>query len=221
MKKKYFVGLLGLFTLLPAMVHAGSVIETKTDVKGFVVIATTGDGQMLVDSQMAAKAATATDSLERTHGVSLVEEFEAKETRYQVLGASNEAAVKAYLAALGTSPIKISPVGFTNSPVLGGGPKAGASPKAGHSVYMIEREVPGIAALPLEKMTSISKSSQAVIEKLGGEVEWDHSYLTDEGTFCAYRATDASKVMEHAKIAGIPANKVTEVKHTVYNYDYN
>jgi len=209
----------GVLAMLPALAQAGSVIDANKDVNGFVVIANESDGQKLVDSQLAAKSNT--DSLEHKHGVSLVEEFRGGENRYQVLGAADAGAVKAYLAALGTSPIKISSVDFTNSPVLGGGPKASATPRDGHKVYMIEREVPGIGSMPLEKMIEVSKGSQGVIETLNGNVEWDHSYLTQEGTFCAYRATDASKVREHAKIAGFPANKITEVEHVVYNHDFN
>ncbi len=208
-----------LMALMPALVQAGSVIDANKDVNGFVVIVSDSDGQKLVDSQTSAKSAA--DSPERKHGVSLVEEFRTGDSRYQILGSTDESAVKAYLAALGTSAMKITPVGFTNSPVLGGGPKASAVPKEGHKIYMIERAIPGIGGLPPEKMVEISKGSQAVIEKFNGKLEWDHSFLTDEGTFCAYRATDASEVREHAKIAGIPADKVTEVEHVVYNYDFN
>lgn len=219
MTRKTILALISAFALLPALVQAGSVINATKNISGFVIIASESDGKKLVDSQMAAKGAAS--SLERTHGVSLVEEFRAGDSRYQVLGATNEASVKAYLDALGAVAIKISAVDFTNSPVLGGGPKAGATPKDGHKVYMIEREVPGIGGLPFAKMTEISKGSQGVIETLNGNVEWDKSYLTQEGTFCAYRATDTSQVMEHAKIAGFPADKVTEVEHVVYNHDFS
>jgi len=218
MIRKTLLTLVSMMAMLPALVTADSLIGVNKNIAGFVVISSESDGQKLVDSQVSAKGQA--DSLERTHGVSLVEEFLSGESRYQVLGAANEASVKAYLDALGTTPLKISSVDFTNSPVLGGGPQAGATPKDGHKVYMIEREVPGIGGLPFAKMTEISKGSQGVIESLNGNVEWDKSYLTQEGTFCAYRATDASQVRKHAEIAGFPANKVTEVTHVVYNHNF-
>lgn len=39
-------------------------------------------------------------------------------------------------------------------------------------------------SLPLEELTAISKGSQAIVEQLGDSLEWDHSHLTKQGTFC-------------------------------------
>lgn len=52
-------------------------------------------------------------------------------------------------------------------------------------------------------------------DELGDGIEWDHSYLTDEGTYCVYRAVDEVKIHQHAAITGAPVNKVSEVRRLV------
>ena len=53
------------------------------------------------------------------------------------------------------------------------------------------------------------------LAKLAGKVQWDHSYVVDDKTFCIYLAESEAAVQEHAKLSGFPANKVTEVKAVI------
>jgi hypothetical protein len=46
-------------------------------------------------------------------------------------------------------------------------------------------------------------------------VQWDHSYVVDNKTFCIYLAESEAAVQEHAKLSGFPATKVTEVKTVI------
>jgi hypothetical protein len=142
------------------------------------------------------------------------------QTWFVSVNAPDQNAVEQYLAAMAIDPMSIYESLFVNSPELGGGPKAGENPKDGHNVYMIQRDLPGIGLAPLEKKVAVSKGSQKIIESLDGKVEWDHSFLTSEGTFCVYRAGDPSMIEEHARIAGIPANPITEVEHIIRNFSF-
>ena len=60
----------------------------------------------------------------------------------------------------------------------------------------------------------ISQKSNRAIAQIGNSIEWDHSYLTDEGTYCIYRATDENTIREHGKIAGAPIITIYRVKET-------
>jgi len=82
---------------------------------------------------------------------------------------------------------------------------------SGHDVYVIERPIPGVGFLGLEKKQQISQNSNAAIAKLGEIVEWDHSYLTGEGTYCVYRADSPETLREHGVLAGAPVGKITKV----------
>ena len=77
--------------------------------------------------------------------------------------------------------------------------------------YVIEREIPGAGNLTPEQLKAISQTSCAVLQKLGPEINWIHSYVTDNKIYCVYIAPNEDMVREHAKQGGFPANSVSKV----------
>jgi cell division inhibitor SulA len=47
---------------------------------------------------------------------------------------------------------------------------------------------------------------------MGPRIQWLHSYVTDDKVYCVYLAPDEDTVREHARKAGIPANRVSAVR---------
>jgi Protein of unknown function (DUF4242) len=78
--------------------------------------------------------------------------------------------------------------------------------------YVIERDVPGAGDLSDTQLREMSQKSLAAIHSLGHDIQWLHSYVTGDKVYCVYLATDESVVREHAKRAGIPANRVSAVR---------
>ncbi len=78
--------------------------------------------------------------------------------------------------------------------------------------YVIEREIPGAGKLTSDQLRGISQKSCAVLTKLGTEIRWIESYVTDDKIYCVYIASDEAIVREHAKQGGFPANRVSEVR---------
>lgn len=78
--------------------------------------------------------------------------------------------------------------------------------------YVIERDIPGAGALTLEQLQGISQKSCGVLQKLGPQIQWLQSYVTEDKVYCVYIAPDEATVLEHAKQGGFPANRVSEVK---------
>ena len=154
-------------------------------------------------------------ALQETLKVSEVERFESDGASFVVLDVENEAYLETLLYTKSVVPIAISRVDFINSPMVGGGEASAQSAKDGHQTFVIERPVPGIGSFPLAKKEGISRASNAAIEKLGGSVEWVHSYLTDAGTYCIYRASDEGQIAEHAELAGAPLGPITVVDRIV------
>ncbi len=78
--------------------------------------------------------------------------------------------------------------------------------------YVIEREIPGAGKLSAQELQAISQKSCSVLNQLGPQIQWVHSYVTGDKIYCVYIAPNEEMVREHAKMGGFPANVVSEVK---------
>lgn len=78
--------------------------------------------------------------------------------------------------------------------------------------YVIERDIPGVGGLNRQQLQGAAETSNNALSKLAGKVQWEHSYVVDDKTFCVYLADSEAAVQEHARLSGFPANKVTEVR---------
>jgi hypothetical protein len=78
--------------------------------------------------------------------------------------------------------------------------------------YVIEREIPGAGKLSPAELRGISQKSCGVLQKLGPQIQWVQSYVTDDKIYCVYIAPNAELVCEHARQGGFPATRVSEVK---------
>ncbi|BDU17317.1 MULTISPECIES: DUF4242 domain-containing protein [Lysobacter] len=78
--------------------------------------------------------------------------------------------------------------------------------------YVIERNIQGIGAQPMEALCGVALQSNNVLDELGTDIQWLHSYVTADKTYCVYMARDEALIHEHAKRSGFPANSVAEVK---------
>ncbi len=78
--------------------------------------------------------------------------------------------------------------------------------------YVIEREIPGAGKLSAQELNGIAQKSCGVLNKMGPQIQWDESYVTDDKIYCVYIAPNEALVREHARQGGFPANRVSEVK---------
>jgi hypothetical protein len=47
---------------------------------------------------------------------------------------------------------------------------------------------------------------------MGPQIQWVHSYVTQDKIYCIYIAPDEKIVREQASQGGFPANRVSEIK---------
>jgi hypothetical protein len=78
--------------------------------------------------------------------------------------------------------------------------------------YVIERDMPGVGQLGAGDLKGASQQSCSVLRDLGPEIQWVHSYVTDDKIYCIYRAPSEALIREHAETAGFPANRISEVR---------
>ena len=81
--------------------------------------------------------------------------------------------------------------------------------------YVIEREIPGAGELSAAELQGISQKSCVVLQEMGPQIQWDHSYVTDDKIYCVYIAANETLVREHAEKGGFPANCISEVKSVI------
>jgi len=81
--------------------------------------------------------------------------------------------------------------------------------------YLIEREIPGAGKLSPQELQAISQKSCGVLQNLGPQIEWLHSYVTGNKIYCIYSAPNEEMIREHASQGGFPANVISEVKSMI------
>jgi hypothetical protein len=78
--------------------------------------------------------------------------------------------------------------------------------------FVIEREMPGAGNLSQGQLHEAAQKSCDVLMNMGPQIQWIHSYVTDNKIFCVYNAPDEASVKKHAEEAGFPANKISRVR---------
>jgi len=81
--------------------------------------------------------------------------------------------------------------------------------------YVIEREIPNAGKLTPAELQAISQKSCGVLQKLGPQIQWVESYVTDDKVYCVYIAPNEQLVREHARQGNFPANRISEIKRMI------
>lgn len=81
--------------------------------------------------------------------------------------------------------------------------------------YMIERDLPGVGAMSATELCGAARASNQALSQLASRVQWNHSYVAADKTFCIYLAVDEAAVREHAQLSGFPATRITEVPQVI------
>ena len=81
--------------------------------------------------------------------------------------------------------------------------------------FVIEREVPGAGSLTQDELRELSLKSLGVLQEMGPQIQWLHSYVTEDKIYCVYLAPDENTIHEHARRTGIPANRIAAVRQLV------
>jgi hypothetical protein len=81
--------------------------------------------------------------------------------------------------------------------------------------YLIERNIPGAGKLSASDLKGISQKSCSVLNQMGPQIQWVHSYVTADQIFCVYRAPNEQMLLDHAQRGGFPADKISEIRTTI------
>ncbi|MGD8494866.1 MAG: DUF4242 domain-containing protein [Gemmatimonadales bacterium] len=78
--------------------------------------------------------------------------------------------------------------------------------------FIIEREIEGIGNADRPTLRRAARKSNSVLAELGTDIQWQHSYVAGDKTFCVYLAKDEELIRAHAERSGFPATIITEVR---------
>lgn len=81
--------------------------------------------------------------------------------------------------------------------------------------YLIERQLPGAGDLSSNELQGIARKSCDVLNDLGPQIQWVHSYVTDDKITCIYLAPNEQIIREHAARGGFPVTKISEVRAVI------
>jgi len=81
--------------------------------------------------------------------------------------------------------------------------------------YVIEREIPGAGKLSTAELHAVAQKSCGVLRNMGPQIQWLHSYVTDDKIYCVYIAPDEASVRKHAEQGGFPANRISTVRRMI------
>ena len=83
------------------------------------------------------------------------------------------------------------------------------------SQFVIEREIPGAGTLSETQIREIALRSLKTLQEMGPQIQWLHSYVTEDKVYCVYLAPDEDTIREHARRAGIPADRISAVRRLI------
>ncbi len=84
--------------------------------------------------------------------------------------------------------------------------------------YVIERNIPEVGTFERDQLRDAAKQSNGVLAAMKAEsknIQWEHSYVSGDKTFCIYIADNEDLIHEHAERSGFPATVIHPVRNTI------
>jgi hypothetical protein len=86
--------------------------------------------------------------------------------------------------------------------------------------FVIERALPGVSGWSEAQIREASLKSLEALADLGPDIQWIHSFVTDDKMYCIYFAPDESLIVAHARLAGLPVDRVAAVRRLLAPTDF-
>ena len=81
--------------------------------------------------------------------------------------------------------------------------------------FLIERNFPSVGSMSVVELCGAARASNQAIGKIGPNLQWHHSYVAANKTFCIYLAKDEATIRKHAELSGIPVSSITEITQII------
>ena len=81
--------------------------------------------------------------------------------------------------------------------------------------YIIERTIPDIGRMAPCELSGAAAKSNAAIAEIFPAVQWIHSYVAGDRTFCIYLAESEDAIRKHSELSGIPFTAISEIDRVI------
>ena len=81
--------------------------------------------------------------------------------------------------------------------------------------YMIERDIAGIGDFSTTELCGAARASNQALATIGSAIQWQHSYVAGDKTFCVYLAESEDDIQKHSSLSGIPVSRITEISQII------
>lgn len=81
--------------------------------------------------------------------------------------------------------------------------------------YLVEREIPGIGGMSIVELCGAARASNQAIARLAPDIQWQHSYVAGDRTYCIYLANGEDVIRAHAQMSGIPVTNIVEIPQII------
>jgi hypothetical protein len=81
--------------------------------------------------------------------------------------------------------------------------------------YLIERVIPGVGGMSIVELCGAARASNRAIDQIGNDIQWQHSYVAADRTFCIYLAASEEAIRRHAELSGIPVTRIVEIPQII------
>lgn len=69
--------------------------------------------------------------------------------------------------------------------------------------------------MTLDELCGAARASNQAIDQIGADLQWVHSHVAAEKTYCIYLAKDEATIKKHAELSEIAVSTITEVPQTI------
>jgi hypothetical protein len=81
--------------------------------------------------------------------------------------------------------------------------------------YLVERLIPHAGELTAGDLQTISQQILRVQVQFQAGIQWVHSVFVADGMVCLYIADDELIVQEHARLCGLPIERISEISAVI------
>jgi hypothetical protein len=81
--------------------------------------------------------------------------------------------------------------------------------------FVIERDLPSAGDLSHTDLQALAQKNCDVLKQLETPVQWVESFVTENKFYCIYISPSKAYIMHHAKVCGLPANRIEQIKAVI------